>query len=220
MKPPKRYKRFPFWLCVILAVACLMSGASKLLATNIYEQAGWWQPLLLALCFGLAAVLLYRRNRASDRVWEQYEADRVETERLLREKLQAEQDEKKARQEEFDRTHGRIFTRLAGVTFDNDDGSSRQAILKDIKASGGGDAELSLEEFEYKGKPAVRVLVDGEQIGNIPRGRVAEILAVLDRIEDARLEVETFRPEEEDDEGKTRRGELIYRADLYLTYTK
>ena len=66
----------------------------------------------------------------------------------------------------------------------------------------------------------LKVLVDGEQIGNVPRGRVAEILAVLDRIEDARLEVETFRPEEEDDEGKTRRGELIYRADLYLTYTK
>lgn len=134
---------------------------------------------------------------------------------------EAEHAERESAQAEWERTHGRIVTAIAGVTFKNDDGGARQAILKDLKARGG-DAELDLEEYEYKGKPAIRVLVDGDQIGNIPRGRVAEILAVLDRIEDARLEVETFRPEDEEDEdgNVTHRGELIYRADLYLTYAK
>ena len=218
MKPPKRYKRFSFWLCVILAVACLMSGASKLLATNIYEQAGWWQPLLPALCFGLAAVLLYRRNRAADRAWEQYEADRVETERLLREKLQAEQDEKKARQEEFDRTHGRIFTRLAGVTFDNDDGSSRQRVLKAALAEDCAGT-VSLELYEYQGQDAILVEYEGRGVGNIPRDRVAEVAAVMDRITAGSLSVSRFVPEDEDEE-TTRAGGVIYRADLTLVYTK
>ena len=202
MKPPKRYKRFSFWLCVILAVACLMSGASKLLATNIYEQAGWWQPLLLALCFGLAAVLLYRRNREADRAWEQYVADRMETDR----------------REEFERTHGRIFTKVAGVTFDNEDGSSRQRILKAAMAEEC-CGTVALERYEFKGRDAIRVEYDGECIGSIPRDRVAEILLVLDRITAGALEVSRFVPEDEDEETASAGG-VIYRADLSLVYEK
>lgn len=133
----------------------------------------------------------------------------------------AEREAAAARKAEWDRTHGLIVTALAGVTFDNDDGSSRQAILKDYYARGG-EADLDLEEYDYKGSPAIRVLLDGEQVGHIPRRRVAEVSAVLDRIDRARLNVETFRPEEEEDEDGNvrRRGELIYRADLILDYKK
>ena len=158
-----------------------------------------------------------RREQARVDAAAKAEADR----QALAAAREAERAEREAAQAEWDRKHGRIVTAIAGVTFKNDDGSSRQAILKDIKARGG-DAELDLEEYEYKGKPAIRVLVDGDQIGNIPRGRVAEVSAILEQLEDARLEVETFRPEDEEDEdGNIRhRGELIYRADLYLTYAK
>ena len=218
MKPPKRYKRFSFWLCVVLAAASLLTLCNKLTAVNIYEREGWLPCLLTTAVLITAAVLLFLRNRASDRAWEQYEADRVETERLLREKLQAEQDEKKARQQEFDRTHGRIFTRLACVTFDNDDGSSRQRVLKAALAEDCAGS-VSLELYEYRGEDAILVEYEGRGVGNIPRDRVAEVAAVMDRITAGSLLVNRFVPCDEDEE-TTRAGGVIYRADLTLVYTK
>jgi len=139
-----------------------------------------------------------------------------------RDRREAERAQREAEQKAWEEKHGRIVTAVAGVTFKNDDGVSRQNLLKDLKARGGMAADLDLEEYEYKGKPAIRVLVEGEQVGNIPRSMVPEVLEVLDRIEYASILVDTFRPEEEiDDEGNVRqRGELIYRADLSLTYSK
>ena len=132
--------------------------------------------------------------------------------------------ERKARQEEWERTHGRLVTAIAGVTFDNDDGTSRQRILKDLKARGD-DGELVLEEYEYKGAPAVRVLVDDLCIGNIPKSRVQAVLAAMDAgVTASHLDIETFRPDDDDDDdddGEPRlRPERIYRADLTLIYRK
>lgn len=148
-------------------------------------------------------------------------ARREEAQRLAAEEAAKARAAKDAERAAWEQAHGRIVTPVAGVTFQNEDGSSRQAILKDLKVRGG-SAELNLEEYDYKGAPAIRVTVDGEQIGNVPRGRVAEIAAVLDRLESASLEVEIFCPEEEEDEDENilRRGDPIYRADLYLVYKK
>lgn len=184
---------------------------------------------ILFIC-GLALALRYRRIREA-----QIQAERAavvaarEQEARIREQAvkaeqirrESERVEAEARRTAWEATHGRIVTALAGVTYKNDDGSSRQAILKDIKARDG-DADLELEEYEYKGKPAIRVLVDGECVGVIPRNHVSEILEVMDRVTASRLDVETFRPEEEiDEDGNVHeRGELIYRADLTLVYTK
>lgn len=132
-------------------------------------------------------------------------------------------EERKREQQEWETKHGRITVALAGVTFDNDDGTSRQRLLKDLKARGG-DADLNLQEFEYKGQPAVRVLVDGECIGNIPKTKVQEVLDVFDRIENASLNVECFHPDDDDFEdeagSKRRKRETIYRADLTIIYSK
>ena len=228
----------PFWRIVI--GACILFNAmfcsSNLAFGGSFAGfAVWWAGLVayIFLCIKIPyddPVRSMRDLMAQQAVEEQTRreqekaetAAKAEAERQARQAaIEAESAAEKARQEEWDQKHGRIITAIAGVTFKNEDGSSRQAILKDLKARGG-DAELDLEEYEYKGKPAIRVLVDGDQIGNIPRGRVAEISAILEQLEDARLEVETFRPEDEEDEdGNVRhRGELIYRADLYLTYAK
>lgn len=111
--------------------------------------------------------------------------------------------------------HGSLWTNVAGVTFKNPDGSSRQQILADLMESGG-DAEVTLEEFYYKGTQAVRVLVDGRCIGNIPKHRVQDVREILDRIVTAELNVETFEPDDADPDGPAE----IYRADLYLVYKK
>ena len=220
------------WPWILAAGIMLMFAA---LNRNIYMNytlsvilsgAGGVLTLLgVVLCLKARRVAAAAARAANERARLKRAADemmRQEAARAAAAAREAEHAREAARQAEWDRTHGRIVTAIAGVTFNNDDGSSRQAILKDIKARGG-DAEVELEEFEYKGKPAVRVLIDGEQIGNIPRSRVQDVLAAMDAgITHASLDVETFRPEDdEDEEGNVRRrGELIYRADLTLIYNK
>lgn len=217
----------PFWRIVIglcLLSLCVYNTNMLTFGGNFFAFAFWWA--VLAAYIFLAVKIKYddplrsMRDLIAAQTAEQAASQSPAEE--ARAKREAEREAEAARRAAWEEAHGRIKTAIAGVTFKNEDGASRQALLKDLKASGGFDAELHLEEYEYKGAPAIRVTVDGEQIGNIPKSRVAEVSAVLDRLESASLEVETFRPEEEEDEdGNVRqRGELIYRADLYLVYTK
>ena len=68
--------------------------------------------------------------------------------------------------------------KVAGVSFANDDGRERQDIIKEIRA--GKEVDITLEEYSYKGRPAIGVYADGEQIGNVPADTVSEVLPVLD----------------------------------------
>ena len=218
----------PFWRIVLgFVILCLFVYNSNMMAMGEgFGGFAFWGAFFAAYIFAAIKIPyddpLRSMRDLMARQQEEQAAGAREEQAAAAARREAGRAEQTARQAEWDRTHGRIVTAIAGVTFNNDDGSSRQAILKDIKARGG-DAEVELEEFEYKGKPAVRVLIDGEQIGNIPRSRVQDVLAAMDAgLTSGRLDVETFRPEdEEDDEGDVRRrGELIYRADLTLIYNK
>lgn len=177
---------------------------------------------VIVVCF-CAAIINDRRQAAKKQAAkkqaaeEKRQAQQEKLENLRREK-EEEKAQAAAQREEWEALHGRFKTSLAGVTFENEDGTSRQKLLKDFKARGG-QADLELEEYEYKGAPAIRVLVDGECVGNIPRNRVDELQAIMDRLERANLEVEAFRPDDDDEPGQ-KRGALIYRADLYLIYSK
>lgn len=62
-------------------------------------------------------------------------------------------------------------TTVVGVTFNNDDGSSRQQILSEIDA----DDPVTLEFYKYNGKPACAVYVFGKQIGHINKELAAEL---------------------------------------------
>lgn len=124
---------------------------------------------------------------------------------------------RKDRQAQWERSHGRIVTRLAGVTFDNPDGSSRQAYLKAAYEDDcAGD--IQLDTYSYNGEDAIRLLYEGRELGNIPRDVVPDILAVLDRIVDADLDISIFEPDELDEDMP--KPKKIYRADLTLTYSK
>lgn len=218
----------PFWRVVIGAAIffnAIYNSSNLAFGGSFFGFAVWWAALV-AYIFLCVKIKYDDPVRSMRDLMAQQAADEAARREKARAdaaaKAETERAAEKARQDEWDRTHGRIVTAVAGVTFKNDDGSSRQAILKDLKARGGDDAELTLEEYDYKGQPAIRIMIDGEQIGNVPKRRVPEVSAVLDRLDTARLHVETFRPEDEEDEdGNVRhRGELIYRADLYLVYKK
>lgn len=62
--------------------------------------------------------------------------------------------------------------KVVGVTFKNEDGSSRQNILKDIyqkKPPFDKRLDIEIAEFEYEGEPAYHVNVNGKTIGNVSR---------------------------------------------------
>lgn len=133
--------------------------------------------------------------------------------------------ELKAEMAEFDRTHGRIKTKLVGVTFNNEDGTSRQAVLKELSASGDSSG-LSMDVYDFNGEPAIRVLYEGMCCGNLPKSIVPEVLAVEDNITSCSLNVETFTPDDVDDDydddGNIKHANKtkLYRADLTIVYNK
>ena len=61
---------------------------------------------------------------------------------------------------------------VAGVTFKNEDGKSRQTLLRKIKFQDppfDGELRLEVREHEFEGEFALGVFVNGQQIGNVPK---------------------------------------------------
>ena len=144
-------------------------------------------------------------------------------------KRQAERESEEARRkaelEEFERTHGRLKFRLAGVTYKNDDGTSRQDLLKEVLASDC-QGDTSVEDYEYNGKPAVRLLYDGHILGNVPQTVVPEFLKIIDEIDSVNLDIQTFTPKDadddwdDDDRPRRKSKEKIYFANVTVVYNK
>ena len=98
--------------------------------------------------------------------------------------------------------------KVKGVTYDNDDGTSRQEILEDIKLRRDPfrrGLHLSLEEYDYEGRPAYHVKVNGYIIGTVPSELSPFITENRDNIIGLRdLEVSSFRDRDT--------GETVYYA--------
>jgi hypothetical protein len=124
-----------------------------------------------------------------------------------------EQAEREARKRDYEAHHGKITCNVAGVTFKNDDNTSRQRVLSKFFRENGYDAgtEAELQQYLFEGRPAVYVLIEGKIIGNVPKDYTAEVVSIIDRLEIAAVHVRRFRGEE---------GKLIYNADLTIEYAK
>ena len=96
---------------------------------------------------------------------------------------------------------------VAGVTFDNDDGSSRQQILREICDGGeDGETEAWLEWYNYRGEDAYRVMTAYGCVGNVRKTDIHDAVIAIGA-SNVDLNVELF---EADD------GRQIYRADLVV----
>ena len=179
-------------------------------------------PFIITVVLSLGAVALllwyfFSTRRAHD-AWEASRAARLAEAQQAQAQAAAEKAAKAAERQakldafaemrrEYARTHDSISTKVAGVTFKNADGSSRQANLKDLEVSGADNVQLV--QFEYQGEPALRVVVDGMEIGNVPADVVPEVLEIMPRIDNIMCIVSTF----DNDSGRR-----IYRADLDISY--
>ena len=96
---------------------------------------------------------------------------------------------------------------VAGVTFKNDDGSSRQDILRELcEGVEKGEADCWFEPFLYKGEMALHVKIGSDCVGNVRRSDVQTVMDCIKASKTgAHLQAELF---ENDD------GEEIYRADF------
>ena len=78
-----------------------------------------------------------------------------------------------------------ITFRVAGTSHQNQDGSSRQEILRHLKfgdppyANPGEDLDVTIEQSTWQGEPALPICVNGYQIGFVPRDHIPEIQDAL-----------------------------------------
>lgn len=80
-----------------------------------------------------------------------------------------------------------ITIRVVGVTFDNENGTNRQNILRHIRFRDPpfDDVEVcaELHPYDFNGEDAISVLVADQTIGNIPKTRVQEIMDHWENLE-------------------------------------
>ena len=96
-KPPRRYHRTSFYICVGLSVLFLMMFAQAVSAVNYYDYQNWPSYLFVCVVFAVAAALLKRRNDKADAACDALELEQLETQRLIREKLLREEAEREYR---------------------------------------------------------------------------------------------------------------------------
>ena len=76
---------------------------------------------------------------------------------------------------------GSVSFRVAGVSFENEDGSSRQEILRHLKfgdspwADDPDDLTASLEETVFDGDLAFAVFINGYQVGFVPKASIRKV---------------------------------------------
>ncbi len=109
--------------------------------------------------------------------------------------------------------HPKIYTKVAGVTFDNEDGTSRQKILRKAQREKV-EGTVSLKLGEFEGHPAIYVLYDGQCIGQIPKDDIDAVTAALEKIEYIDLTVRSFTPKD----WKGEQPERIYYGELEIQY--
>lgn len=79
---------------------------------------------------------------------------------------------------EIGKSHTKVC-KVAGVTFDD-----RQKYLKKLKADKklGKAINVKMEEYNFKGEPAIRIIANGYDVGNLQREDVAFVKSNQERI--------------------------------------
>lgn len=185
---------------LIFGVAMIAGGKDLLTGGGLF---------LLAAVF---ALLTWRfrvevRNQKEKARMAQEEADRKAEEESRRRK---EERERKAREEKEERDRWRyIRFPVAGVTFKNEDGTDRQAFLREVALNEDGRTEVWFDEDEDLGEAsAIKVMTEYGCVGFIRRSDKSELRRFFGRTtQSSSLEVERFTNDD---------GQSIYRADVYI----
>lgn len=133
----------------------------------------------------IAYTLMERRQQAAVEEKLRHAAELKEEERRKEEEAAAEA--KRLEAERIARIAARrrnISFKVAGVTFKNGDGVSRQKLLAKYHQRYNAenyddDIEVTLQPYMYQDKQAIRVLFDDDMVGNVPEDDIPGVLEAL-----------------------------------------
>lgn len=140
---------------------------------SYHEKLKTWQIVLLVIFYPIGiCVWIYRvwkKNKLKRDAAAAAAARREAKEREDAARLEAWRAERAARET--------LKFKVVGVTFKNEDGKSRQTLLRKLHF---GDApfnsdegvDITIERGEYQGEPAFSVFAEGHQVGNISKDDV------------------------------------------------
>lgn len=126
------------------------------------------------------------------------------------EDFKARLDAREARIQEDKRRFERLRFPVAGVTFQNADGTDRQKLLREIALNNDGVTDVFFREDDSLGEESgIEVLTEYGCVGFVRRSDKAQVRRFFDRMTHNRyLSVERFENDE---------GQKIYRADVCIT---
>lgn len=192
-----------------VAVLFLIVSFSFLPEKQIGE---FFTGMVIACVLAVVGIYLQRKYKAAIQKEEKVKAELAKIAVQKEAEAETQRQAEEAQKREFEEKHGKLLIPVAGVTFKNDDGSNRQQILKSIYQESEGMIEgCSLEQYEYKGSPAIKISVEYDCIGNVRKEDVEKVLEIWERIEYVGVYVEPFENEE---------NKKVYRADLSIQYLK
>lgn len=148
-----------------------------------------WQVVLLVVFYPVGICVLIYRLYKGRKIKEaarllQSERERQAAERAeARRREQAAREEMRRRKDEYLSTVNREIFHVVGVSFKNDDGRDRQALLRKIKREQPPAGDFTLREFEHEGERAVGVHFRGEKVGNIAREDLKKAFSQIDRFD-------------------------------------
>lgn len=129
-----------------------------------------WQVVLLVIFYPIGiCVLIYR-------IWKKnkLKQERESAALARQEAKEREEAERKARIEAELNSREELAFKVVGVTFKNEDGCTRQSLLRKLKFldppfDSEDGVEIAVKMCEYEGEPAFSVYANGLQLGNIGR---------------------------------------------------
>jgi hypothetical protein len=97
----------------------------------------------------------------------------MEIEKLLREDIK-----RNVESYNFQKSHIFKEIHVVGVTYQNEDGSDRQKILRSFALGHERIDTIMFNEYQYNNEPALYVLVNDKIVGNVPANLVQDLLEI------------------------------------------
>ena len=196
-----------------LGVFVLLAAVAAAITAGIFGNGMETLPttyvfIALGVPAALTALLTKKdRTKLKELISTEKAAGKLRRERKKEIQVKQPRTESLTRAESF--TGGRtIKSTIAGVTFTNADGSSRQAYLQALCRRNQGSFEVWFEPFTYAGEPAARVMYYDECLGAVKKEYAADVVEHLEQIRSAYIIPSSFYDN----------GRKIYYADIYITF--
>ena len=167
------------YVVLLLSVVALVFGG---VFTQIEHGLG-----ILIILIGIALLLYFAWMRSAlKKMSKQQEATQALTKPSESKPVQAAV-RSTAPTSKIEPPEGLMQFKIAGVTYYNDDGSSRQALIRDIDDRGSDKFSFYFKRYDYGDRPAIAFYCVNEfgiekMLGNIPSDRREEFERIFDRI--------------------------------------